>query len=192
LSALFNINFRREAYLKEVARARRRVISLGVWVAYFGIVAVAMGLYGLNCASLTKRVAMVERQTAQVQSSQTAREQWQIPPAEMTRIEGYVSNPRRWHERLVRLAAVLPDNARLTSVATNPSNQTGPRSEDRMVITGQMKLGRDQDRMSGVMSFVSVLREDSLFGAQYPNVRLTSTKIIEGGTGTAEFVIECQ
>jgi hypothetical protein len=61
-----------------------------------------------------------------------------------------------------------------------------------MVITGQMKLGRDQDRMSGVMSFVSVLREDSLFGAQYPNVRLTSTKIIEGGTGTAEFVIECQ
>jgi Tfp pilus assembly protein PilN len=190
VSTLFNINFRREAYLKEMARARRRVVLLGVWVGYFGVVAVAMGLYGLNCASMSRRVALLERQTERAQANQTVREQWQIAPAEMTRIEGYLSNPRRWHDRLVRLVGLLPANARLTSIASNPNNQTGARADDRLVITGQMQLERNADRMAGVMALVSTLREDSLFAAHYPNVRLATTRIVD--VGNAEFVIECQ
>jgi Tfp pilus assembly protein PilN len=167
------------------------VVTLGVWVAYFGIVTVTMGLYGLNCMSLSRRVALLERQTARLESSQTTREQWQIPSAEITRIENYVGNPRRWHDRLVRLAALLPSDARLTTIATNPGNQGGPRSEERLVVTGQMRVPRNQDRMASVMAFATHLREDSLFAAHYPNVRVTSTRIVEGGALT-EFVIECQ
>ena len=48
MSVLFTINFHREAYQRELARARRRVILLGVWVAYFGVIGVVMGLYGRN------------------------------------------------------------------------------------------------------------------------------------------------
>lgn len=190
MSALFHINFRREAYLKEIARARRRVVLLGVWVAYFGVVAVAMGLYGLNCASMSRRVALLERQTARVEASQTSREQWKLAPAEMTRIHEYLSNPRRWHDRLVRLVAVLPANTRLTSVASNPNNQSGGRADDRLVITGLMQIEPNGDRMAGVMGLVAKLREDSLFSAHYPNVRLATTRIVD--VGNAEFVIECQ
>ncbi len=191
MSALFSINFRREAHQKELAHARRRVVTLGVWVAYFGVVTMAMGLYGLNCMSLSKRVTFLERQTAQLKSSQSTREQWKIPASEMDRLENYVGNPRRWHDRLMRLAALLPADVRLTSIATNPNNQTGPRSQDRLVISGQLRVPREQDRMSGVMAFAGTLREDSLFSIQYPNVRVASTKIVDGGA-TTEFVIECQ
>jgi Tfp pilus assembly protein PilN len=192
LSPTFHINFRREAHRREVAHARRRVVTLGVWVAYFGIVAVAMGLYGLNCMSLSRRVDVLERQTARLKATQTEREQWQVPAAEIARIEQYAGNPARWHDRLVRLAALLPDDARLLTVASNPSNQSGARAEDRLVITGHVRVGRDQDRMAGVMAFASRLREDSLFASHYSNVRVTSTRIVEGGGGTTEFVIECQ
>jgi len=191
MSALFHINFRREAHQRELARARRRVVTLAVWVAYFGIVTVTMGLYGLNCMSPPQRVRRIERQTTRLQATQSVREQWQIPAAELTRIENYVSNPQRWQERLVRLADLVPSDVRLTSITTNPNNQTGPRSEDRLVLTGQMRAARSQDRMAGVMSFASQLREDSLFARHYSNVRVTSSKIIEGGALT-EFVIECQ
>lgn len=191
MSALFHINFRREAHQRELAHARRRVVTLGVWVAYFGIVAVAMGLYGLNCMSLSQRVRILERQAARLQSSQSGREQWQVPSAELGRIEAYVRNPGGWHERLVRLAALLPDDARLTSIATNPSNLAAAGSENRLVLTGQMRVARGADRMAGVMGFASHLREDSVFAAHYTNVRVTSTKIVENG-GLTEFVIECQ
>jgi len=55
VNPFFNINFRREAYLQEMAKARRRVIALGVWIAYFGLLGVLLGLYGLNCSSLARR-----------------------------------------------------------------------------------------------------------------------------------------
>ena len=191
MNALFNINFRREAHQRELARARRRLVTLGVWVSYFGIVAVTMGLYGLNCAALSQRVTQLERQTARVESNRGDREQWRIPSAEVGRIESYAGNPRRWHDRLARLAVLVPNDVRLTAIATNPSNQTGARAEDRLVLTGQMRVRRVEERMAGVMSFATRLREDSVFAAHYSNVRVTSTKIIDGGSMT-EFVIECQ
>lgn len=191
MTAQFNINFRREAHQRELARARRRLVTLGVWVSYFGIVAVTMGLYGLNCMALSQRITQLERQTARVESNRGEREQWRIPPAEVGRIEDYAGNPRRWHDRLARLAILLPGDARLTSIASNPGNLAGGRAADRLVITGQMRVRRPEERMAGVMSFASQLREDSVFAAHYPNVRVTSTKIVENGSMT-EFVIECQ
>lgn len=191
MTALFHINFRREAHQRELARARRRLLTLGVWVSYFGIVAVTMGLYGLNCAALSQRVLLLERNTARAASDRGSREQWRIPSAELDRIESYAGNPRRWHDRLSRLAALVPSDVRLTTIATNPSNQTGGRADDRLVLTGQMRVQRAEERMAGVMAFAASLREDSLFAVHYPNVRVTSTRIIEGGNMT-EFVIECQ
>ena len=52
MTPVFLINFRREAFRRERAEARRRAIGLGVWLAYFGGLAVLLGLYGLNCAEL--------------------------------------------------------------------------------------------------------------------------------------------
>lgn len=191
MSTLFNVNFRREAYRKEVARARRRVMALAAWVAYFGVFAVIMGLYGLNGVALTRRVDQLEKQMARFQATQSVREQWQLPAAELTRIQDLLGNPVRWRDRLARLAVLLPENARLTSVAANP-NVSSVRNEDRLVITGQMRIKQGEDRMTGVMRLVTTLREDSLFGARFGNVKLSSTKILASGTGMTEFVIECQ
>lgn len=190
MSTLFNVNFRREAHLREIARARQRVVLLGAWVAYFGVVAVAMGLYGLNCASMSRRVAMMERQAARLQASQSARDQWKIPPAEMTRIRSYIANPALWHDRLARLVTLLPANARLSSIASNPGNQSGGRAEEKLVITGHLQITGGSDRMGDVMGFVARVREDSLFADHYRNIRLATTRIVEDGN--AEFVIECQ
>ena len=189
---MFTINFRREAYLQEVARTRRRVMMVGVWVAYFGVVAVTLGLYGLNCMSLTQRVDRLERQTARLQASSTGREQWQIPNSELEKIERYVTGPRQWHDRLARLAAVLPENAKIVTLAVNPNNLRGPRNENRLMITGQMRVPRGGDRMGGVMTLVSDLRADSAFATHYGNVTLVSSRTIEGDAPFTEFVIECQ
>src|SRR5207249_3205609 len=117
LSTLFTINFRREAYLREVARTRHRVLVLGVWVAYFGVLGVLLGLYGLNCASLSRHLWQIERQTARARQVRGASAEWKVQEAELTQVERYVLNPRQWHDRLARLAILLPPNVRLTSVA---------------------------------------------------------------------------
>jgi Tfp pilus assembly protein PilN len=191
LTTLFNINFRREAYRKELARTRRRVLTLAAWVGYFGVVIVVIGLYGLNCAVLGRRVNQIEQQTVRFQATQSAREQWQLPAAEIARIQDLLSNPVRWRDRLARLAELLPENVRLTSVAANP-NTPGAQGGDHLLIMGQMRIKRGEDRMTGVMRLVTTLREDSLFGARFGNVKLSSTKILAIGTGMTEFVIECQ
>jgi hypothetical protein len=192
VSPLFNINFRRESYLREVARARRRVVALGTWVAYFGVLAVVLGLYGLNCAVLARRAARIERQTATMHSQVGSRDDWKVEPGELSVVERYVANPIRWRNRLGRLAALMPANAKLMTLAVNPDNLTGPAEENRLVISGQLKLAPGQDRMRGVVDIVSALRADSLFSAGYRTIRLATTRINEGAGSVAEFVIECQ
>ncbi len=187
----FSINFRRESYLKEVARARRRVMILGMWVGYFGMIVVVLGLYDLNCLALYRRVAQLERHAARVSAVHGPRPEWKVPPAELVTIERYVRNPREWHDRLERLAVLLPASARLTSLAVNPDNLSGP-GDQKLVIEGEMKLAPGPDRMRGVMDLVAALRADSAFTAGYRNVRLASTRINEGLTAMAEFVVECQ
>lgn len=192
MSALFNINFRRESYLREVARARRRVIALGVWVAYFGVIAVVLGLYGLNCASLSRRVAQIERQAARARIHAGQRDDWKLPREDLVLVERYVTNAPRWRVRLERLASLVPANARLTSIAVNPDNLTGPLNENKLVISGRLRISADQDRMRGVVQLVSALRGDSAFAAQYGTIRLANTHILEDSEPMTEFVIECQ
>ena len=188
MTTLFNINFRREAYLKEVARTRRRMIALGVWVAYFGMTAVLLGLYGLNCAELSRRVRLLERQSARISSSTGAHTEWNLKPGETARVERFLLNPRRWRDRLTRLAVVLPADVRLTSLVVNPNEGSTAIDENTMILTGEVRTGPGGDRMRSVMGVVQTLYADSVFAASYRNIRLRSTRT-DGGGG-AEFTIE--
>jgi len=192
MSPIFTINFRREAYLKERARARRRVLMLGVWVAYFGVIGVVLGLYGLNCLALNRRVMLIERQAARIENQQGAVSDWRVQPTELADIEGYILNPRRWRDRLRRLGEALPPNVKVTSLAVNPQNLTSPEERGKLVITGVIHPTPGQDRMQSVMRVVTLLHDDSLFAAGYTNVRLATTRVSEGSDGSAEFVIECR
>jgi Tfp pilus assembly protein PilN len=192
MNALFTINFRREAYQRELARARRRVILLGVWVAYFGVIGVVMGLYGLNCMSLNRRVALLERQSERMDQQQGAAADWTVRPGEVTAIEGYVQNPRRWRNRLLQLSTLLPPTVKVTSLAVNPQNLNAGAEQNKLVITGIVRPSAGQDRMQSVMHVVATLHDDSLFAAGYRNIKLASTRVLEGSDGGAEFVIECR
>jgi Tfp pilus assembly protein PilN len=192
VSALFTINFRRDAYLKERARARRRVLLLGMWVAYFGVMGLVIGLYGLNCVSLTRRVHQTERQAARLRQAQGSHRERSIREAELTQVERYLANPRRWRDRLTRLAQILPPNVKLTSLAVNPQNLSGTSDQNRLIISGELRAAPNQDRMQSVMKIVSTLHDDSLFSASYKNIKLASTRVSEGPGGLAEFVVECR
>lgn len=192
MSTLFTLNFRRQAYLAEIARSRRRVFALAAWVAYFGVFAVLLGLYGLNCVSLNQRVRQVERQTARLQQNGNGGAQWTVSQAEIDQLEQYVLRPRQWHERLIHLAAVLPDNARITSLVVNPKNLGNPLDQNSLVITGVLRATREQSEMEGVMNVASLLRADSVFAADYRTIKLASTRASDGSSETAQFVIECR
>lgn len=190
MTALFTINFRREAFLQEVSRRRRRVIALGVWVAYFGVLAVVIGLYGLNCVSLARRARMLERQTTLIRRANASTISTQLGPNELAQVESYVRSTRVWRDRLQRLGDLLPPEARIMTVGVNPQNQSDPASRNALVISGELRNTPGQDRMQGVMKLVSALRADSLFGRGYRNIKLSSTRVSEDGS--AVFEIECR
>jgi Tfp pilus assembly protein PilN len=191
VSPTFAINFRREAYQEEVARTRRRTVAVGTWVAYFGVVVLTLGLYGLNCASLVRRARLLEAQNARVGASHDPVATWKPAPSEMVQVEHALANPRRWEARLSRLAAVLPANVMLTSLAVNPDNMADPASQEKLVIAGVLKPLPGQDRMQGIMQLVAALRADAGFSAQYHTIKLLESRI-ESGEATAEFRIECR
>lgn len=192
MSPLFSINFRREAYLQEVTRTRRRAMSLGVWLTYFGVMALTLGLYGLNGVALMKRTSQIERQVARLKALQSTTGDARIEGAELATIDRYVGNPRNWRRRLGRLAEILPANARVRSLVINPQNLTNPADENMLVINGEIRLPAGEDRMRGVMALLTALHDDSLFAAGYGNIRLASTRIAEGAGGVAQFTIECR
>jgi hypothetical protein len=191
MSALFTINFRRETYLKEVARARRRVIALGVWVAYFGVLILVVGLYGLNCVSLVRDARQLERHASRF-AQNDRRDDWKVSPAALSEVEYAVTNPIRWRNRLQRLSQLIPPGAKLTSLAANPDNMSGSAEANRLVISGEYRIAAGQDRMHGVVEMVGALRGDSLFSAGYQTIRLVTTKISESSGTVAEFTIECR
>ena len=190
MNALFTINFRREAYVQELARRRQRVIALGVWVAYFGLIAVLLGLYGLNCASLARRSAQLERQTTQIRRNGSSPLTNQLEPGDLALVEGYVSSTRRWRDRLARLGELMPPEARLTGIAINPRNLTDAASQNVLMISGEIRNAPGGDRMQGVMKIVAALRADSTFRTGYQNIRLASTNV--AADGSANFEIECR
>ena len=188
MNTIFAINFRREAYQQEIARARQRVVQLGLWFAYFGAVAIVLGLYGLNCASLQHRTASLEREAARLKSA-GGTAAWHPGPAEANVVDLHIRNPMQWHQRLARLPELLPANARITSLQFNPDNASNA-GEQKLVVTGDLRSIAGQDRMQQVLAFVNTLSRDSLFSVGYSNVRLVTTRAAASGDG-AEFVIEC-
>jgi Tfp pilus assembly protein PilN len=192
MSTLFTINFRREAYLREVARARRRVMMLGAWLGYFGVLALVLGLYGLNCSSLVRRASQIERQAARMRALQNSQQDWVIAESDLATIEQVQSNPQRWRDKLVRLSQLMPPNAVLQSIAVNPDNLPSAQDQNKLVITGELKIPAGEDRMRGVVQLVNALHTDKTFAAGYQNIRLASSRITEGNGPVAAFVIECR
>jgi len=190
VNTVFTINFRREAYQREVAKARRRALHLGLWVLNFGALGVIIGLYGLNCASLANRTRMLERQVARLRRQPANAAEWRPGLLEANEVERHLRSPRAWRDRLSRLPVILPPNARVTSLQYNPDNLSGGGAA-KFVITGELRTEAGRDRMQQVMSFVGALSRDSLFSAGYPNIRLVTTRASPSGDG-AEFVVECR
>jgi hypothetical protein len=190
VTTLFTINFRREAYLKEVARTRRRVIALGVWVAYFGVFALLLGLYGLNCASLAQRVGVVERQAARLRGTAPSRLEWRLNAAQLDQLERFASSTRDWRNRLWRLGVLLPAGSHVTSIAVNPNSQADPTAANTLILAGQLRPSGTEDRMQSVMNLVSVLKSDSVFSSGFSSVRLSNTRVAEDGS--VDFAIECR
>jgi len=192
VSAIFTINFRREAYLKELARTRRRLYVIGGWVAYYGLLVVILGLYGLNCFSLTGRVKQIEVQEERIRAAQHHQDEWQVGTSELVQIARYEANPRLWRDRLTRLASILPANATVTSIAVNPDNLSGASEMNALVITGVMRVPGSQDRMQDVVRLVGAMHADSVFSRSYSNIRLASSRSVDLGGGEVQFVIECR
>lgn len=192
MSAPFTINFRREAYRREVAHARRRVILLGVWLSYFGVLAVVLGLYGLNCASLAHRSSQIERQAARMRAFQQGKQDWTIGAAELVTVEQFHANPRHWRDKMVRLATLMPPNAIVQSIAVNPDNLQSTEDQHKLVINGEYRVPAGQDRMRGVVALVNALHADSLFALGYKNITLAQSRVSEGSGAVVNFVIECR
>ena len=98
MSPTFAINFRREMYEQRLARTRRLILSVGVWLAYFGALAVVLGLYGLNCASLTERARLLEAQNRRL-SGKDRPDTWRPAPAELDMAERALASPQWGHMR---------------------------------------------------------------------------------------------
>lgn len=192
MNPYFTVNFRREAYQQELARTRQRTVAVGIWVAYFGVLAVALGLYGLNFASLTQRARMLENQSARMQTGRDPAGGWKPGPAELAQVERALANPRRWQVRLERLAAVLPGDAMLTSVTVNPDNLSDATNQERLLIAGVLRPTPGRDRMQGIMALVAALHSDPAFSAQYRTIRLVESRTGSGADAPAEFRIECR
>ena len=189
MSTIFTINFRREAHERELARARARMIALGAWVAYFGLMVVILGLYGLNALAFSNRVAMLERQAARSRQQGESKD-WTLGQGELATIADYAESLQRNRDRLRRLGQLLPPNVRLKSVNYNPDNLSGIGTR-KLVITGVLRADQGQDRMKSVVGLASSLSADSLFHLGFRTVKLASTSVPEGA-GPAEFTIECQ
>src|SRR6185436_10978533 len=113
----------------------RRVVMLGVWLIYFGVLSLILGLYGLNCASLARRAGQMERQTARMRALQNSHQDWTVGAEELATVQKLYANPRRLRDKLTRLAALIPANAAIQSVAINPDNLQSEQDQNRLVIT---------------------------------------------------------
>ena len=189
MSMLFQINFRREAFRRERAEARRRAVGLGIWLTYFGVLAVLLGLYGLNWSQLGSRTKQLQRQIARQQASSQAGADWTPTPTEAALAETWVSDAGRWRDLLGRLPTLLPANARLTNLQFNPDGASG--SERKLLLTGVLRVDARRESMAGVTDFVTLVSRDSLFARHFRSVRLVSTRVSEGGR-ESEFELECR
>jgi hypothetical protein len=189
MNAPFQINFRREAFRRERAQAQRRVLGLGVWLAYFGTLAVLLGLYGLNCSALGSRTRLMQRQVERQRALRHGEADWMASATEAATVEPWAADVGRWRDLLGRLPRLLPAGARLTGLQWNPDDVSG--GERKLLLSGELRVPPDRDRTAGVTDLVGVIARDSLFAAHFHSVRLLSTRTRDGG-GDAEFQVECK
>src|SRR5258708_16912150 len=108
MSTPFQINFRREAFRRERAEARRRAVGLGVWLAYFGTLAVLLGLYGLNCSVLGSRTQQLQRQVARQHVLNRGGAAWVPSGNDAPSLEPWVADAAPWPDPPRRLPRLLP------------------------------------------------------------------------------------
>lgn len=188
MSPMYRINFRREAFRQQRDAARARVIGLGVWLTYAGMVAVVLGLYGLNLASLADRNRHLQHHLDHLRATPGAERDWRPTADDATAASAWLGDVGRWHALLTRLPSLLPEGARLTSVQWNPDDISG--SDRRLLISGVLHTTAGQDPMARVTDFVGTVGRDSCFAARFHGVRLVSTRTRD--TGEAEFQMECR
>lgn len=188
MNPLFAVNFRREVYQREQARARARVVLLGVWVAYFGVIGIVLGLYGLNAAAYARRTAMLERQARRAQETHGLVD-WTLSADDVNGLTARVENLAVHHDVVERIGARLPANVRLERLAWNSERSSGATAK-KLVLAGTLRP-EGGDRMSQVVRLVSALSADSAFARRFRNVKLASTTV-DDQSGVLEFTIECQ
>lgn len=192
MSHIFTINFRREVYQRELARSRARVVSLAVWLSYFGGLAVIFGLYALNFGALVRHTRMIDRIARAQRSTQTDQVDWTNEPDAIALIDRGARDGFRWCRRLEQVAVVFPANVRLKSIQFNPSAASGGSDWNRLLLVGTLQSAAGQDRMGEVTGIVSAIQRDSLMAAHFQTIRLTSTRIAENAGSSTEFTIECR
>jgi len=189
--AMFTINFRREAFEREQARSRRRIIGLASWLAYFGVLGLVLYAYALNYIALERRTTQVERQIAQFTGSHNLPRRILLDPAQTGAIERFHTSPRRWRDKLSRLAALLPPAATLTSIGLNASNSNQAADLNKLIIAGIMRPA-NEDPTREVVQLMATLQSDSVFAAGYQSIKLTQSRAGSTGGGIMEFTIECR
>jgi hypothetical protein len=192
VTPVFAINFRREAFLREQARSRARLLALGGWLLYFGLLGVVVGLYGLNCGSLIRRVRQVERQAARLAAAPDAARGWSVDAAQLGAVETFHGSARFWRDKLARLSALMPPNVALTSISVNPGNLSGAAEKNKLVISGQLRAGPGQAPMGAVVQLVNVLQRDTVFASGYQTIKLAQSRTTDAHPPVTEFVIECR
>ena len=189
---VFTINFRREMFERAAARSRQRILRLAGWLGYFGVVALVIWSYSLNYRAMVRRTRQIERQTEQFTASQNLPRKVPLDAAQVTAIERFHMSPHRWRDKLARLAALLPGNAALTSVAVNPTGSAQSTEQNKLVIVGSLKGETGEDPMRGVVQLVATLQADSAFAAGYQSIKLAQSHASSSTAGVAEFTVECR
>jgi hypothetical protein len=193
VTPVFTINFRRATYEQGLARARRRVVLLALWVAYGGLSVILVGLFGLNCSLMTARTAAMERRVQRLEGARAAAPDLRLDPADVELVQRVSGSASFWLEKLTRLSVVMPPDAQLASVVANPEDATAPAEQRRLVLTGSIRVAGERDRMRPVVQLVEALRRDSLFARGYQNIKLVSSRVPETeGPPSVEFVVECR
>jgi hypothetical protein len=189
---IFTINFRREMFEREMARSRRRVIHLAAWMAYFGVFGLLVWTYVLNAQSMERRTHMIERQTDQFVATQNLPRKVPLDASQVAAIERFHESPRRWRDKLARLAGLLPPTAALKSVGLNPSGSNQSAEQNKLVLTGSLRSAGGEDPMRGVVQLVAALQADSSFSSGYTSIKLSQSHADATLKGTTEFTIECR
>jgi len=189
---VFTINFRREAFERDLARSRQRITRLAAWMAYFGLMGLVLYGYTLNLAAMNRRTFQVERQTEQFAESQNLPRKVPLDPTQIAAIERFHLSPRRWRDKLARLSKLTPDNVSLSSVAVNPGNSNQPLDQNKLVLSGTLRGASGEDPMRGVVQLVAALQADSAFAAGYQNIKLSQGRAAGTSAAVTEFTIECR